>query len=196
MQDNQEVVELAPLDIDEAKISRKGPSSVTKLLGTLASGAAVAGGLFAGSMFMVSNAAETNSKPDSLGDPAFADANQANQSSDANSTSNVSSFSGAPAYSGASKPALGVVSPIPGQPPQIVLSQLDFGTTSSATQASGGYGSGTGNTTNSTQASGSYGSGTGNTTNSTQAGSGKGEYESGEDSGKGEDRQAGGERGD
>ncbi|MEI6591242.1 MAG: hypothetical protein WCO24_04480, partial [Actinomycetes bacterium] len=173
----------------------KGPNAFSKLVGTLASGAAVAGGLFAGSMFIVSNEAETNSQPDSLGDPAFADSTQSTQSVNSSAASSASNFSGAVGgkFTTAIKSGAGVAPLLPVQPAIVAVGQLDFGTTSSATQASGSYGSGSGNTTNTTQAGGSSGSGGGNTTNSTQAGSGKGEYESGDDSG---DREDGGERGD
>ncbi len=184
MPDNEEVVELAPHDQSVSGLGSKTPSSLSRMLGTLASGAAVAGGIFAGNLLITNNVAESNSQNPISNDEAFAD-----------SPSRKAPAVGASATSSPSQafsPSAGLVlstgttqkqgSVLPNQQATAGLTQINFGTTTSATQASGGYGSGSGNSTNSTQAGSGSGSGTGNTTNSTQAGSGSGEHESGDDS--------------
>jgi len=183
MFENEDVVELAPHDSTESKTQRG--SSLSKMVGTLASSAAVAGGIFVGNLLITDQIAESGQNSSTSNDQAVAD-----------SLPTPDAPSGSPASGQTSSGALGL-NPVSPQKPKTTTgsasvqqqaAKVDLGSVSYS------------NSTNATQGSGSY-SGAGNSTNSTQvAGGSHGEsgegHDSGEDGGHEDGHDGGKDKGD
>lgn len=148
MYENDDVVELPPHDSDS--VNHKQPRAIGRLVGTIASSLAVAGGLFVGNLLIVEPLSQPQSNTSNNGDEAVADPSSSKQGAGQSSVATL------PKKIGGNKLESTMIvnsSPTSSAAKKVDLGGISFANSTSATPSGGSYSGG--NTTNSTQTGGS-----------------------------------------